>query len=275
MKSCLTGLVCLILLLHAESAPAQKQGDIVVLTGLAHIRPDESSSTVRTRVRPGLATVLTGDSFDSPGTSLSVSNSSTLAMVAKLFLTDHLAVALDGGIPVKFDISGQGMVAPPGLTGELLSVDLGDPDDNPIGEARQWSPVFMLQYNFGEPDATFRPYIGLGATYTFFTDVGLSDGVRSDIRDNFGTPLALAAGKPGPTSVSPEATSDFAPVYSLGGSYKLGDRWSLSMAATHLGLESDSIIRVRADDGTELAESRSELDLGTFVFSLLVGYNFQ
>lgn len=275
MKSCLTGLVCLTLLLHAETAPAQRQGDIVVLTGLAHIRPDESSSTVRTRVRPGLATLLTGESFDSPGTALSVSNSSTLAVVVKLFLTDHLAVALDGGIPVKFDISGQGRVAPPGLTGELLSVDLGDPGNNPIGEARQWSPVFMLQYNFGKPDATLRPYIGLGAVYTFFTDVGLSDGVRADIRNNFGTPLALAAGKPGPTSVSPDASSDFAPVYGLGMSYRLDERWSLSMAATHLGLESDSIIRVKANDGTELAESRSSLDLGTFVFSLLVGYNFQ
>src|SRR3546814_6661577 len=87
-------------------------------------------------------------------------------------VTDQLAIKTEGGIPPKFYLRGKGVVQPnPNIA--ALSVDLGARDSNPLASSWQWSPALLAQYYFGQPDAHWRPVLGMGVTYTFFNDVKL------------------------------------------------------------------------------------------------------
>src|SRR6516164_6347427 len=40
-----------------------------------------------------------------------------------------------------------------------------------LGEARQWSPTILAKYYFNDGEAKLRPFVGLGATYVWYSDV--------------------------------------------------------------------------------------------------------
>src|SRR3546814_11228665 len=75
---------------------------------------------------------------------------------------------------------------------QALRFLLGTRDGNPLFSARQWSPALLAQYYFGQPDAHWRPVLGMGVTYTFFTDVKLDRDFENDLNKTFGRSLALA-----------------------------------------------------------------------------------
>ena len=78
------------------------------------------------------------------------------------------------------------------IEGAIISVDLGDPANNPLATARQWSPAALLQYYFFDSSFALRPYLGLGFTYTWFTDVELNAAFDDTLNSSFGRTLALA-----------------------------------------------------------------------------------
>ena len=47
----------------------------------------------------------------------------------------------------------------------------GAPDNNPLLSVRQWSPALELQFFFNPETSRVRPFVGVGLTYTFFTDI--------------------------------------------------------------------------------------------------------
>lgn len=271
-----TILLAFLALIPATSAIAAGKGDIVLQAGLLHMRPQESSEPLHTTLRPSPLFPVAGieESFTSPGTSIRVSDSNTLAVTAKYFLTDHIGLQVEGGIPVAFDIYGKGTVEPTGLGRFVASVDLGSEENNPLASARQWSPVVMGVYHFREPGTALRPYIGLGVSYTWFTDVELGDNFERNLNQEFGRVLALAAGKSGDTHVESEAASDVAPVFSVGANYAFNERWGVSLSASYLELSTETTIRIKAEDGTTLATSRTDLDLNPAVVALLFNYTF-
>jgi len=67
-------------------------------------------------------------------------------------LTNHISAEVALGTPYKHKITGAGSIQG---TGELATVEA-------------LPAIALLQYRFFEPSATFRPYVGLGATYAYF-----------------------------------------------------------------------------------------------------------
>lgn len=266
----------LLLMLAATPVRAQEAGDWVAQAGWFFVSPQESSTPLRTSLAPSLLGSVLGidPEFTSPGTSASVSDSGTPALTLSYFFTDHLALKVEGGIPAEFELSGSGVVRPTGISGALISVDLGDPANNPLATARQWSPAALLQYYFFDSSFALRPYLGLGFTYTWFTDVELNSGFDETLNNSFGRTLALAGGKPGPTRVEADASSSFAPIFNAGLAYSLSERWGLSLSVSYILLKTTSTIDLYADDGTRLARSETDLDLNPIVSSLLLSYRF-
>ncbi len=264
------------LLLAAPALQASEAGDWVVQGGWFYLSPQESSKPLQTELAPSLIGNALGidQQFTAAGTSLSVNDSDTPALTLSYFLTDHIAIKLEGGVPADFELSGQGVVRPTGPAGALVSVDLGAPEHKPLASVRQWSPAILAQYYFRDPSDQIRPYLGLGLTYTWFDNIEANQDFEQSLNNDFGAVLALATANPGPTSVDAEAESDIAPIFNAGVAMQLNERWGLSLSVSYLMLETTSKITIRANDGSRLSESSSKLELNTVVSSFLVSYRW-
>lgn len=273
---CAVWLMAGAMLAGASAARADQAGDIVVQVGWFFVNPQESSQPLQTRLTPTVLGAILGiaPEFDSPDTVATVADSSTPAFTLSYFFTDHLAVKIEGGIPAEFDLSGRGVVRPSGIAGTLINVDLGAQGNNPLASARQWSPAVLLQWYFRETDTQLRPYLGLGTTYTWFTDVELNPTFEQDVQRNFGAPLALAVGEPGATTVDAQASSSWAPIVNAGFSLALSEHWGLSASVSYIFLKTTSTIDIRTQGGTPLARSSTKLDLNPIVSSVLLSYRF-
>lgn len=61
---------------------------------------------------------------------------------------------------------------------------------NNIGSFKHLPPTLTLQYHF-DPEATFRPYVGLGVNYTAISDVHLLNGAAKLENDSWGGALQV------------------------------------------------------------------------------------
>ncbi|HBO78274.1 MAG TPA: hypothetical protein DD502_08965, partial [Cupriavidus sp.] len=214
-------------------------------------------------------------SFSAPGSGLSTSNADTLGLTFSHFVTDNIAITAVGGIPPEFKIYGHGYLIPPGPAGALGHQSLGDPSLNPIiTRARQWSPAAMVQYHFRAPDVTFRPFVGVGVSYNFFTNIDVNPAFAASVNNNLGAILAAGAGIPGPTSVHADASSSWAPIFNVGGTYNFTEHWGVTGAVTYIPLKSESTMTIKASDGTVLSTSKTTLRPNPLVFFLAATYKF-
>jgi outer membrane protein len=247
-----------------------------VLAGWVYLHPLDQSGDIVTHIEPSLASTVLGipQDFRSPGTSLSAENSNTLGLSVAYYFAPGWALELDAGNPPVVNVRGQGVVAPPGPSGLLFNLDLGDPAINPVGTARQWSPALVLHWQPFAGDGWIQPYVGIGASYTWFTDVRPSPAFAAELDRRFGRVLAAAAGRPGPTT----AEADIAPTWSLvlngGLSIPIGERWSVDLALAYVEFSSRTHVDVRAEDGGLLSRTTSNVDVQALVAGLLVGYRF-
>ncbi|MDB5985326.1 MAG: rane protein [Nevskia sp.] len=257
-------------------AYAQQAGDNLIQLGYGHVLTLDSSQPLRTTLNTSVLTDLLGirSPFVSPGTESSVGDSSTVFFSMKHFFSDHIAVAADGGIPAHFKISGHGVIRPTGVTGTLFNVDLGDRANNPLATAKQWTPAMLAQYYFGAATAELRPFVGIGASYTWFTQVNLDPNFEAASEANFGQVLALANGKPRPTHVTAYASSSFQPLFNLGVTQRITSHWSLSASMTYAMLHTRADIKIKARDDTVLSDSTTRIGINPLAMTLFLGYNF-
>jgi outer membrane protein len=271
--------VCLAILFAvlSASAYAQHAGDNVAVLGWFHVMPQDSSTPLTTNVAPTpINTPLRlPNSFTSPGTGLSTNSANTVGLVFSHYLTDHIAVTTVAGVPPVFKIYGHGTIQPPGPAGALGQQNLGDPQTNPIVKSvRQWSPALLFQYYFNEPTAKFRPFVGVGVSYNWFSDLQLSPNFVTATQNNLGSVLAAGAGKPGTTQVSAKASTSWAPVFNAGLAYNITDHWGLVASVTYIPLKTTSSVIIKAADGTELGVSKAELTADPIISFLAVSYKF-
>jgi outer membrane protein len=263
--------------LLALSAPVFGQaGTTSVQLGWFHLHTMEDDHPLETSVTPSPFTEAYGipTEFTSEGTGASVNDSNTVALLINHFFTDHWAVEFAGGIPAKFDITGKGMISLSGDPDDPLNVNLGSDQNNPLAKVKQWSPTLLVQYHFLQPSAKLRPYVGVGLTYTWFTDIKLDEDFQASVNNGLGALLAAGAGESGPVHTSADAKSDWAPVLNAGARYLLNEHWSIVGSATYLPLETTATIKIKADSGATLAESKADLGLDTLVTLLTVQYSF-
>lgn len=269
-------LLCAAVCCAVSPAWAAEAGDTIVQEGWLHIIPRSTSTPLETDLKPSLLGSLLGvqSHFTSPDTSARVGNSDTAVLILTHFFSPQLALQVVGGIPVHFRIYGQGVVAPTGLLGRFLNVDLGAPTNNPLVTVREWTPAMVLQYYFGPPAADWHPFVGIGVSYTWYSEITLNSGFQQQIDSQFGRLLALSSGKPGPTRASATASREWNGVFNAGLNYDLSRHWGFAAALSYAPLQTTAHILVKAADGTVLSDSRTHLSQNALVPSLLVNYRF-
>lgn len=125
-------------LVCASTASAQSAGQLTVSFGVNQLTPKVESGDISA---PAL-----------PGTKADVDKDIQPVLSFTYGLTDNISLQTCLGTPYKHKIYGAGAIAG---TGEL-------------GTVEALPPTLFAQYRFGAPNAMFRPFVGIGATYAYF-----------------------------------------------------------------------------------------------------------
>ncbi|MBC7454050.1 MAG: OmpW family protein [Massilia sp.] len=138
VKSAVTLLAAVSAMAAAPGASAQSAGQFTAKAGLARITPKVSSGDLSA---PAL-----------PGTKVAVGDDTEPVFIVAYGLSDNVSAELALGVPYKHKLYGAGAIDG---TGQLGSVEV-------------LPPSAFIQYRFFKPDATVRPFLGLGLTYAYF-----------------------------------------------------------------------------------------------------------
>lgn len=122
----------------ASTASAQSAGQFTAKVGLNQLTPKVESGDIGAPALPGSK----GD----------VDRDIQPVLVLAYGLTDNISLETALGTPYKHKIYGAGAIAG---TGQL-------------GTVEALPATLFAQYRFGAPTATFRPFVGIGATYAYF-----------------------------------------------------------------------------------------------------------
>lgn len=234
----------------AAPAMAQTAGSNIVNFGWFHLAPQDSSQGI-TGVSGSIATGInaagTGANMHS-----SVGDADTFGLAFTHFFTDNIALTLDGGKPPVMTLTGKGTLSAFGQ----------------IGTAKQWSPALVAKYFFGSANDKFRPFVGLGITHVWYSDVNLNSAFQSYLAttSTSGTGTAKAS-----------LSSSTAPVASIGGTYNMDDKWSIGFSLSYIPLKTDATITSTASGAYAAYGSntyKTRLTVNPFVSFVSVGYKF-
>ncbi len=209
--------------LLAGAAQAQVAGTWSVRLGATHISPQVKSGN------------LSAPSF--PNTKVDVGSATALTGGINYMLTDNWAVDVPFGLPFKHKFYGDGAIA-----------GVGE-----VGETKVIPATVFAQYRFGEANAKFRPYLGLGVTYAkFFKERTTA------------TMTGLTGGSPAnPTTASIDSRWGLTP--QVGFVWNFNERWFVDAAYYKSFLKTTS----------HLSTGQSiDIRLNPNVFAVGIGYRF-
>lgn len=166
----------------ASAASAQSAGNWLATLGLNRITPKVDSGDVSA---PAL-----------PHTKAGVNPDTKPRFAIAYMVTDHVAAEIDLGVPYEHDLIGDGAIFGTGK----------------VGSSQVLPPTAFVQYRFLAPNATVRPYVGVGLTYAYF---------RKETGSSQLTAL-LNTGGPG---TSFRLDNKFGGSLQLGGTVKINERW--------------------------------------------------
>jgi outer membrane protein len=231
------------LLLASTVAQAQSAGDFVADVGWFHLAPQDSS-------KPLTVNAL-GTSVTEAGTGATVDDSDTFGLTGTYFFTDHIATTAVFGIPPKFHLTGTGSLAALGQ----------------IGSAYEWSPTLLLKYYFNDAQSRFRPYLGAGGSYVWYSGVKLSQAVSSGsflYSQTYGTALE------GTTTA--KLSSSFVPVINAGFAYNIDKHWSVDVSLSYMWLSTRATLTTHSEVGTVTSSTKLKLD--PIISFVSIGYRF-
>lgn len=269
----------LALLACAAPASAQRAGDDMLQLGYVHSVPTGKGSPLQTDLRPSAVYPLLGipTTFTSDGTTARVDDFDTAALTYTHFFTNHFAAKLDVGVPARVHLRGEGVVTVPGTIpppAVVDPIDLGAPQNNPIASAREWNPAVLALYYFGPSSWLIHPNIGIGATYTWYSAVGLDETFQNQVNSQLGPVLASANGKPPITHMDANVSRSWSPVFNAGLSYDITRHVGLTSSFSFVLQKTTARINIYSSDGTQLASSATRLTVNPFVFALFLNYRF-
>ncbi|AOK28531.1 hypothetical protein WS67_03055 [Burkholderia singularis] len=240
-KMAITGAIALVFAAAATAAHAQSAGSFYVTTGWIHLAPQDSSDPLKVMSVGGTPVNLT-----EPNTGAGVDNADTLGLATGYFWTDHIVTEFVAGIPPRFNLSGKGQFEQFGV----------------LGHVYQWSPALLLKYYFNDANAKFRPYVGVGATYVWFTGGKITNSAFE--RGVLG----------GPTSVT--TTNQWAPVLNVGFTYNFTKHWfgGLSLSYIPVSVKATLTTQRPTPIGTLTQTSQAKINLNPIVTYLQLGYRF-
>ncbi len=243
------------MLTASGAAFAQQAGDNVVNLGWFHLAPQVSSDplSVTGSNVPGLQQLANSHLG---GTGAQVDNADTVGITFAHFFTDNIAVEAVFGVPPKFRLYGQGAIALPG-NGALASV-------------KQWSPALLLKYYFGQANDKWRPFVGIGASYFWYSNIELTPGFQAMA----GHALTLN----GTGTTTAQLTNSWAPVFNAGINYNMDKHWTLAFSVSYIPVSTTAKLTTTGTNGLTgqpiTTTSEAKVKLNPWVTFLSLGYRF-
>jgi len=239
--STLSLVLFIILIVSIEhSAHAQSAGSTTISLGWAHISPVSSSDPLTITSIGGQPANMT-----QPGTGSVALSSDTVGMLLEHYFTDHIGVATLAGFPVYLNLEGTGTFAKYGV----------------IGKGRPWAPQVILTYHLFSAESKFRPFAGVGVSYTWFTNAHVTN--TAFITQSFG---------PG-GSASASASSSWNPVFAAGANYRFSKHWMAGFSLLYIPASTNLTLTGRTATGTEIV-SKTTVRLRPIITFVNASYVF-
>jgi len=232
--------VCVCLAALADHANSQMAGSFTLATGWLHVAP-QSSATPLTVESIGGMTV----NQQLPGTGAHATSTDTMGITTEYYVTDHIGVATLIGLPLTVNLVGDGALAKYGT----------------LGSTRPVPPAIVLRYHLFEAQSKFRPFVGLGVNYTWFTQVRTTN--SQFVTDSLG---------PG-GSAHASLSSSWNPVFEVGAYYAVTKHWSVGASVGYVPLKTHLTLDGTTADGTHVV-SRSTIRINPVNAFLNVAYTF-
>ena len=176
-----------------------------------------------------------------PGLGIQIEDLDVLAISYERRLSSRLAIQLQAGIPPTLTAVG---------TGAAQSVGT-------VAKARIWFPTVMAIYTFADVPV-IRPYVGVGVTYTFFTQVEASPAYTA----------ALLG-----TSSSMELEDSWSPYVRIGFEYPFHEHWSLRAEYSSFRMKTTATVETQTPIFGAISRTVDIKDYPS-IFGLSVGYSF-
>lgn len=217
----------------------------LTLCGAAHADDLENNS-----VRIGYAKVRldlqSGDLTGPPGTTppglrIGAKNLDILAISYQRRLSKDWEAQFQAGIPPMLTAVGAGLAAPVGT----------------VAKARIWFPAAMVRYTF-PGFAVLRPYVGVGVTYTFFTEQQSSPAYTAALQGS---------------SSSINLKSSWGPYARAGLEYPLDQHWCINMEYSSFRFKTSAAIDTQTP-GLGTVTRHVAVKDAPQIFGLTIGYKF-
>lgn len=176
-----------------------------------------------------------------PGLGIGAKDLDVFAMSYERRLSSSWAVQFQGGLPPRLTAVGAG-------TGQSVGT---------VATARIWFPTVMALYTFGD-FGFIRPYVGLGATYTFFTQEKSSEAYTAAFQ---GTNSAI------------HLKDSWGPYARIGFEYPVDKRWSISMEYSTFRMKTVATV-ITETPGMGAISRRVDIKDSPRILGLTVGYKF-
>lgn len=142
------------LALLSGQALAVEKGDWIFHARAINISPNDDSSMIHV------------DGAAVPGTGVSVDDNFSLDLSLAKMISDRWAVELLADLSSKHTVSAHGLSA------------LGVPNGTDVVDTNVLPPTLFMQYQF-RPEASVRPYMGIGVNHTLFFNDELSGAAKT------------------------------------------------------------------------------------------------
>ena len=214
-------------LFASGQAYAQTAGSWMVRAGITKLTPSGPSSCM---TAPDFGDTATGC------TKSNVSADTQLAGGVTYMVTDNVSVDVPVALPFKHKVIGAGAVEGVGKLGEIQALP---------------ATVF-LQYRFMDANAQFRPYVGLGATYAYFSKPQGS-GRLTSLTNPGGTPTTFTV------------DSKFVLTPQIGATLSLDEQWFVDVFYS----------KTKLNTTTHLSTGQTiNADLDPAAYGISLGYKF-
>jgi outer membrane protein len=202
----------------------------VIRIGYADIRPNGSSTDL---VGPPGTTP--------PGVGMAVKSVHTAGISYERKFSPYWALLFQGGMPPTITAVGAGAGS---AVGEVT-------------KARIWFPSMLAVYTFADVPVV-RPYIGVGMTYTFFTEEKATQGYTTAFQGS---------------SSSVKLGSSWGPTFRLGVEYPLDERWTLRAEYTSFRLRTTATV-VTQTPGVGAIPRTIDIKGYPRILGMTLGYSF-
>ena len=176
-----------------------------------------------------------------PGLAIGVKDLEVFAMSYERRLSSSWAVQFQAGIPPTLTAVGAG-------TGQSVGT---------VATARIWFPTVMARYTFTDL-AVIRPYVAVGATYTFFTDEKPSSAYTAAFQG---------------TSSSIRLKDSWGPYARVGLEYPIDKNWGVNVEYSTFRIKTTATV-ITQTPGIGAIPRSVDIKDSPRIFGVTVGYKF-